>query len=161
MNPPRSLIAALVATAAAVFPMTSNAQAPTVELVPVNDVQVFAGADSPCPFDITFTGTGTTKLTTYYDNNGTRSGKASTARSRTPSSAPGTRSSRTARPPYTSTSAAGRWSTRAKSSPSTSPETGSSSGQSGRFTLAADGSALSFVGHSIVDTAALCAALAP
>jgi hypothetical protein len=30
------------------------------------DVQVFSGADSPCPFDITFTGSGTIKLTTYY-----------------------------------------------------------------------------------------------
>jgi hypothetical protein len=34
-------------------------------------------------------------------------------------------------------------------------------GQSGRLVLAADGSELSFVGHSVDDTAALCAALAP
>ena len=34
-------------------------------------------------------------------------------------------------------------------------------GQSGRLALASDGSQLSFVGHSVVDVAALCAALAP
>ncbi len=61
----------VVVALAALVPLTASAQPPTVELVPVNDVQVFAGADSPCPFDVTFTGTGTIKLTTYYDNNGT------------------------------------------------------------------------------------------
>jgi hypothetical protein len=34
-------------------------------------------------------------------------------------------------------------------------------GQSGRLTFAADGSELSFAGHSVLDAAALCAALAP
>src|SRR5437016_573525 len=63
------MIVALLAVAA-LFPLTANAQPPTTVLLAVNDVQVFAGADSPCPFDITFTGTGTIKLTTDYDNSG-------------------------------------------------------------------------------------------
>ena len=40
------------------------------ELVPVKDVQVFDGADSPCPFYITFTGTWTIRVTSYYDKGG-------------------------------------------------------------------------------------------
>jgi hypothetical protein len=39
--------------------------------MPVNDVTVFSGSDSPCPFDIVFTGTGTVKVTTFYDDSGT------------------------------------------------------------------------------------------
>ncbi len=54
-----------------VFPLTAAAQPPTRVQVPVNDMQVFSGAASPCPFDITFTGTGEVTVTTYYDNNGT------------------------------------------------------------------------------------------
>ncbi len=34
-------------------------------------------------------------------------------------------------------------------------------GQSGRLVSAADGTELSFVGHSVLDAASLCAALAP
>ena len=30
--------------------------------------QTFSGADSPCGFDITLSGTGTVTVTTYYDN---------------------------------------------------------------------------------------------
>jgi hypothetical protein len=161
MNPPRSLIAALVATAAAVFPMTANAQAPTVELVPVNDVQVFAGADSPCPFDITFTGTGTTKLTTYYDNNGTPIRQSvHGALTHTIFSAWHTLVSNGPAPVHIDLSS-GQMVDTGKEFAFHLPGDGIVFGQSGRFTLAADGSALSFVGHSVVDTAALCAALAP
>ena len=46
------------------------AQPPTSVQVPVNS-QALAGADSPCPFDITFTGAGTIRLTTFYDSTGT------------------------------------------------------------------------------------------
>jgi len=34
-------------------------------------------------------------------------------------------------------------------------------GQAGRLVLAADGSELSFAGHSVVNTSELCAALSP
>src|SRR5438045_4729939 len=67
---PRLVItAAVLATVA--LPTAAAAQPPTVEAVAVDDVQVFSGADSPCSFDITFTGSGTVRLTTYYDNAGT------------------------------------------------------------------------------------------
>ena len=59
------------AFAAAAFPVGAAATEPTVELVPVDDVTVFSGADSPCPFDVVFTGTGTVKRTTFYDSSGT------------------------------------------------------------------------------------------
>ena len=71
MNVPHSFLMIVVAVAvAALFPLTATAQPPTTVLLAVNDVQVFAGAESPCPFDVTFTGTGTIKLTTDYDNSG-------------------------------------------------------------------------------------------
>jgi hypothetical protein len=41
------------------------------------------------------------------------------------------------------------------------PGDGIAFGQAGRLSLAADNSQLSFNGHSVVDIAALCAALAP
>ena len=92
---------------AAAFPAAAAARGPTVELVPVNDVTVFSGADSPCPFDLVFTSTGTVKMTTFYDNSGT---------------------------PIR---------------------------QSVQLTFAADATELAFDGRSVLDVAALCAALAP
>src|SRR5437762_1704325 len=71
MNAARLLLVAAAAAVAALFPVSAGAQPPTAEQVQVNDVQVLAGSDSPCPFDISFTGTGTITLTTYYDNTGT------------------------------------------------------------------------------------------
>src|SRR5215468_4644928 len=61
----RSLILATVAAAAATVPLTASAQPPTVVTAPVNDVQVLSGPDSPCAFDLTFTGTGTIAFTTF------------------------------------------------------------------------------------------------
>jgi hypothetical protein len=63
-------VAAVIAVAVA-FPLTAGATQPASVQVPTNDVEVFVGADSPCPFDITFTGTGTVTMTTFYDNAGT------------------------------------------------------------------------------------------
>src|SRR5262245_53172160 len=71
MSPTRTLVLALLLAATATFPPAAAAQQPTVELVPINTLQVLSGADSPSPLDITFTGTGTVTRTTYYDNNGT------------------------------------------------------------------------------------------
>src|SRR3954451_8887954 len=61
---------AALATLAGFFPAPAAAQSPTIQVIPGNDVQVFTGTDSPCSFDITFTGTGTIALTTYYDPSG-------------------------------------------------------------------------------------------
>jgi hypothetical protein len=47
---------------AAAFPAAAAAREPTVELVPVNEVTVFTGADSPCPFDV---------VSTFYGSSGT------------------------------------------------------------------------------------------
>src|SRR3954468_7184319 len=70
MGAGRHIVILVTAAVAAFFPLTASAQQPAVEFVPVNDVQVFAGADSPCPFDITFTGTGTVRLTTCHHASG-------------------------------------------------------------------------------------------
>ena len=68
----KAILGMLTAFAAIVaFPLTAAAQPPTSVQLPVNDVEVFSGAASPCPFDITFTGTGVVTVTTYYDNTGT------------------------------------------------------------------------------------------
>jgi hypothetical protein len=157
----RSFIAAVVLTVAALFPLSANAQPPTVQLVPVNEVQVFAGADSPCPFDITLTGTGTTRVTTYYDNNGTPIRQSiHGALTHTIFSAWHTLVSNGPAPVQIDLSN-GQMIDTGKELAFHVPGDGIVFGQSGRFTLAADESALSFVGHSVVDTAALCAALAP
>jgi hypothetical protein len=157
---PRLVVTAAVAAIVA-LPTTAAAQPPTVELVLVDDVQVFAGADSPCPFEITFTGNGTVRLTTYYDNVGTPIRQ-------------------TVHGALTHTIFS-QWQTLVSNGPAPVhidlttgqmvdtgnefgfhvPGDGIVFGQAGRLTLAADGSQLSFVGRSVVDTAALCAVLAP
>src|SRR3954453_2251823 len=157
---PRLVVTAAVAAIIA-LPATAAAQPPTVELVPVNDVQVFAGADSPCPFDITFTGTGTIKLTTYYDANGLpvrQTVHGSLAH--TIFSAWHTLASNGPAPVHVDL-ADGQMIDTGKEFAFHVPGDGIVFGQSGRLVLAADGSQLAFAGHTVVDTAALCSALAP
>jgi hypothetical protein len=133
---------------AALFPLAAGAQPPAVQLVPVDDVEVFAGPDSPCPFDITSTSTGTVKLTTYFDSSGTPI-RQSVHGSLT----------------HTISSA---WHTLVSNGPApvhvdlaTGQMVDTGKELAFQLTLAADGSEFSFVGHSVVDTAELCAALAP
>jgi hypothetical protein len=157
----RTLTVAVAVAVVVACPLTAAAQPPTVELVPVNDVQVFAGADSPCPFDITFTGTGTIKLTTYYDNSGTPIRQSiHGALTHTIFSAWHTLVSNGPAPVHIDL-ASGEMVDTGKEFAFHVPGDGIVFGQSGKLTLAADGSQLSFVGHSVLDTAALCAALAP
>lgn len=157
----RTLTVAVAAAVVVACPLAAAAQPPTVELVPVNDVQVFAGADSPCPFDITFTGTGTIKLTTYYDNSGTPIRQSiHGALTHTIFSAWHTLVSNGPAPVHIDL-ASGEMVDTGKEFAFHVPGDGIVFGQSGKLTLAADGSQLSFVGHSVLDTAALCAALAP
>jgi hypothetical protein len=60
-----AILGVLMASAAIVmFPRPAAAQPPTSIQVPANDVEVFRGADSPCSFGITFTGTGEVTQTT-------------------------------------------------------------------------------------------------
>jgi hypothetical protein len=157
----RTLTVAVAVAVMVACPLTAAAQPSTVELVPVNDVQVFAGADSPCPFDITFTGTGTIKLTTYYDNSGTPIRQSiHGALTHTIFSAWHTLVSNGPAPVHIDL-ASGEMVDTGKEFAFHVPGDGIVFGQSGKLTLAADSSQLSFVGHSVLDTAALCAALAP
>jgi hypothetical protein len=161
MRPVRILVVAAAAALVAGFPPAVAAQPPTVELVPVNDVQVLAGADSPCPFDITFTGTGTVKLTTFYDSNGTPIRQSvHGALTHTIFSAWHTLVSNGPAPVHIDLSS-GEMVDTGKEFAFHVPGDGILLGQSGRLTVAADGRQLSFVGHSVLDAPALCAALAP
>ena len=156
-----SVIVPVLAAVAALFPLAASAQPPTVDLVPVNDVQVFAGADSPCPFDITFTGTGTIRVTTYYDSSGAPIRQSiHGALTHTIFSAWHTLVSNGPAPVHIDL-ATGQMVDTGKEFAFHVPGDGIVFGQSGRLTLAADGSQLDFNGHSVVDTAGLCAALAP
>src|SRR4051812_5780925 len=160
MRAGRHIVVVAVAVAA-FFPLTASAQQPAVEFVPVNDVQVFAGADSPCPFDITFTGTGTIRVTTYYDASGLpirRSVHGSLVH--TIFSAWHTLVSNGPAPVHIDF-AGGQMIDTGKEFAFHVPGDGIVFGQSGRLVLAADGSQVSFAGNTVVDTAALCSALAP
>src|SRR4051794_28335817 len=161
MGAGRHIVILVTAAVAAFLPLTASAQQPAVEFVPVNDVQVFAGGDSPCPFDITFTGTGTIRLTTYYDASGLpirQSVHGSLCHSilsawlALVSNGPA---------PVHIDPARGQMIDTGKELPFHVPGDGIVFGQSGRLVLAADGSQLSFAGNTVVDTAALCSALAP
>src|SRR5437764_10409352 len=64
-------IAVIAATASLLLANPASATPPTTEETPADYSQSFTGADSPCGFDITFSGAGTVTVTTYYDNTGT------------------------------------------------------------------------------------------
>src|SRR3954471_17002487 len=161
MGAGRHIVILVTAAVAAFFPLTASAQQPAVELVPVNDLQVFAGADSPCPFDITFTGTGTIRLTTYYDASGlTIRQSVHGSLTHTIFSAWHTRVSNGPAPVHIDL-AGGQIIDTGKEFGFHVPGDGIVFGQSGRLVLAADGTQLSFAGNSVVDMTALCSALAP
>jgi hypothetical protein len=73
-RPARSLLVALpLAAAVAVAPATgASAAAPQVDVVVTRlpAVVLAQGAGSPCDFDITFTSTGTIRVTTFLDGSG-------------------------------------------------------------------------------------------
>src|SRR4051794_18285938 len=161
MLPRTAFAVAALAALAGFFPPLAAAQSPTIELTPVNDVQMFTGTDSPCSFDITFTGTGTIALTTYYDQRGTPLRQAvHGALTHTVSSAWRTLTSNGPAPVHIDL-VNGQMVDTGKELAFHVPGDGVIFGQSGRLTLAGDGNQVSFVGHSIADTTALCAALAP
>ena len=68
------------ASAALAVPAAASAKARPWVTLPVDDSIVFAGADSPCGFDITFTSAGTIKATTSSTTRATRCDRRSTAR---------------------------------------------------------------------------------
>ena len=67
-----ALVLAMLAVTSLVFlrPGTALAATPTVNTLSV-DTSDLVPAGSLCSFDLTFTGTGTVTVTTYYDNDGT------------------------------------------------------------------------------------------
>jgi hypothetical protein len=149
------------ASVAAAFPAAGAARAPTVELVPVNDVTVFSGADSPCPFDIVFTGTGTVKMTTFYDSSGTPTRQSvHGALTHTIGSAWHTLVSNGPAPVHVDL-ASGDMVVTGKEYAFHVPGDGIVFGVDGRLTLASDDTELAFAGHEVVNVTELCAALAP
>jgi hypothetical protein len=159
MRPLGFVVAA--ALVAAAFPVGAAARAPTVELVPVNDVFVFSGADSPCPFDVVFTGTGTVKLTTFYDEAGTPIRQTvHGALTHTIGSAWHTLVSNGPAPVHIDLASEDMVDT-GKEYGFHVPGDGIVFGQAGRLTLASDGTELAFNGRSVLNIAELCAALAP
>jgi hypothetical protein len=157
----RALGFIVVAAVAGVFAAAAAARAPTVELMPVNDVTVFSGADSPCPFDIVFTGTGTVKMTTFYDESGTPVRQSvHGALTHTIGSAWHTLVSNGPAPVHLDL-VSGDMVLTGKEYAFHVPGDGVVFGVDGRLTFAADGTPLAFSGRSVLNVAELCAALAP
>ena len=157
-----AILGALMASAVIVmFPLSAAAQPPTSVPVQVNDVEVFTGADSPCPFDITFTGTGVVTATTYYDNTGAPTRQSvHGALVHTIFSAWRTLVSNGPAPVHLDLGT-GQMIVTGKEVAFHVPGDGIVFGQAGRLILAADGSELSFAGRSVTKVSELCAALSP
>jgi hypothetical protein len=64
------LFGAATSTVALLTAGAASANAPTTASMPSDYSVTFTSADSPCGFDITFTGSGTVTVTTYSDNAG-------------------------------------------------------------------------------------------
>jgi hypothetical protein len=152
------LLAGLVALATVWFPSAASAVPPTRVQMPVDDVE-----DLPtlCPFDLTFTGTGTITLTTYYDNAGNPiSQTVHGALTHTISSAWHTLNSNGPAPVQMDL-ATGETVLTGKEFAFHVPGDGIVLGMAGRLVLAADNTLLSFAGNMVTDTSTLCAALGP
>ena len=120
-----------------------------------------SGANSPCPFDITFTGAGEVTITTYYDNNGTPIRQSvHGALVHTFFSAWHTLVSNGPAPVHVDLST-GQMVITGKETAFHVPGDGIVFGQDGRLILAADNGELSFAGNSVINTSELCAALGP
>jgi hypothetical protein len=157
----RRLVLPALLLAALALPAASAATAPSVETLQVDDAQVLTGADSPCPFDVTFTSTGTVKVTTFFDGSGapvrqtihgslthTLFSQWHTLVSKGPA-------------PVHIDLASGQMVDTGMEFSFHLPGDGIVLGQAGRATFAADGTPLSFVGMSVLNADALCAALGP
>jgi hypothetical protein len=157
----RMLFVPMLLLAALAVPAAASARAPSVVTLPVDDSIVFAGADSPCGFDITFTSTGTVKATTFFDGDGNPLRQTiHGSLTHTFFSAWHTLVSKGPAPVHIDL-AAGQMVDTGMEYSFHLPGDGVIFGQAGRLTFAADGSFLSFVGMSVSNTDLLCAALAP
>ena len=127
----------------------------------MNDVIPLSGADSPCPFDLVFTSTGTVKMTTFYDSSGTPTRQSvHGALTHTIGSAWHTLVSNGPAPVHVDL-ATGNMVDTGKEYAFHVPGDGIVFGVDGRLTFAPDGTQLAFDGNEVVNTDELCAALAP
>ena len=157
----RKYLVPMLLLAALAVPAAASARAPSAVTLPVDDSIVFAGADSPCGFDITFTSVGTIKATTFFDNEGNPVRQTiHGSLTHTFFSAWHTLVSKGPAPVHIDL-ATGQMVDTGMEYGFHLPGDGVIFGQAGRLALAADGSLLSFVGMSVANTDLLCAALAP
>jgi hypothetical protein len=155
-------LAALIALLTALFPSNAAAMPPTRVQMPVSTVQDLPPG-SLCPFDLTFTGTGTITLTTYYDNAGNPTSQTvHGALTHTISRVGGTTTLTSNGPaPVHVDLVAGQMIETGMEFAFHVPGDGIVLGQAGRLVSTLDGTVLSFTGNSVTDVSALCAALAP
>jgi len=142
---------------------TAAARPPAVETTPFSTVDVFSGTDSPCPFDVTLTGTGTVRITTFFDDAGNPVRQSvDGALVHTIFAAPGSGTLTTNGPaPVHLDLIAGQAVVTGDQLIFHLPGVGVVFGQAGRLVTGSDGAILSVTGMSMLDTAALCTALAP
>src|SRR4051794_6609100 len=153
-------IAILTAVAALLLANTASATAPTTTEMPGDYSLSFAGADSPCGFDITFSAAGTVTVTTYYDNAGIPvRGTVHGSLTHTVSSAWHSLSSKGPAPVHIDLTAGVAVDT-GKEFAFHVPGAGVVWAQNGRFVFG-DTGLISYTGLNSLDTAALCAFLAP
>jgi hypothetical protein len=154
------LSAAVVCAVAFLSTAVASARTPTTTTMPGDYSVTFAGNDSPCHFDITFTGTGTVTVTTYYDNTGNpvRESVHGTL-THTVSSAWHTLTSNGPAPVHIDLTT-GLTTDTGKEFAFHIPGSGVVWAQNGRFVFGQVGT-ISYSGLNTLDTTALCSALAP
>jgi len=156
----RTLLIALVAIAAGALATGAAARTPTTVTEPTDYSQTFSGPDSPCGFDVTFTGSGTVTVTTYYDSSGQPvRASAHGSLTHTVSSQWHTLSSNGPAPVHLDL-ATGLYTDTGKEFAFHVPGAGVVWTQNGRFVFG-DIGVISYSGLNTLDTDALCAALAP
>jgi len=156
----RTLLIALVAIAAGALAAGAAARTPTTVTEPTDYSETFSGPDSPCGFDVTFTGSGTVTVTTYYDSSGQPvRASAHGSLTHTVSSQWHTLTSNGPAPVHLDL-ATGLYTDTGKEFAFHVPGAGVVWAQNGRFVFG-DIGVISYSGLNTLDTDALCAALAP
>lgn len=156
----RTVLIAIAAIAAAVLAAGAAAGTPTTVTGSADYSETFSGPDSPCGFDVTFTGAGTVTLTTYYDNSGQPvRASAHGSLTHTISSQWHTLSSKGPAPVHFDLTT-GLYADTGKEFAFHVPGAGVVWAQNGRFVFG-DVGVISYSGLNTLDTDALCAALAP
>ena len=155
-------LVAFIALSTASFPATAAAMPPTRVQMPVSTVTDLPPG-SLCPFDLTFTGTGTITVSTFYDNAGNPTSQTvHGALTHTIFRVGGTTTLTSNGPaPVHIDLAAGQMIDTGREFAFKVPGDGIVLGQAGRLVSTLDGSEISFAGNSVTDGSALCTALGP